>query len=221
MADRLVEVLAAHGADEPAALGDEDPALAVALAGDHRGATVSSGHRPGRRRHDVAARTAGARRGSPRAGVRASSGSAEDRRRACGWPAPPSAAAVAPRRVVRAAATTANTRRPSRRAERARGIGQSTILCARFETPSTYAARTAATSTSTPPCGASRRLEQGVQQRRSSRQRRAEVVASTSWRAPWRRHQASASASRRVVVGTSASPCPRGSRARTPSPRAG
>ncbi len=36
MCHRAVEVLAAHDADEPVALGDEDPALAVALADDER-----------------------------------------------------------------------------------------------------------------------------------------------------------------------------------------
>ena len=78
---------------------------------------------------------------------------------------------------------------------------RSTILCARFETPSTYSGqRTAAMRTSSAATGSSRSMRCV----RSSRSPAASGVwrysVTRSWRAPWRRHQASASTSRWVVV---------------------
>ena len=55
MADRLVQILPTHRADEAPVFRDQDAALAVALAGDHRrGDGLVRGDRPGGTGHDVA-----------------------------------------------------------------------------------------------------------------------------------------------------------------------
>ena len=63
MADRLVEVLTRDHADQPVGLADEHPALAVALAQDHRVRDgVVHGDEAGRPRHDLARGQAAAHR---------------------------------------------------------------------------------------------------------------------------------------------------------------
>ena len=55
VADRLVEILPRDGADEALVLDDEDPALPVALADDHRARDcLVRADRPGRSGHDLA-----------------------------------------------------------------------------------------------------------------------------------------------------------------------
>ncbi len=144
---------------------------------------------------------------APRAFVRASS---SPRRviadAAPSWPPPPSAPAStdASSRSLRLR-TTANTRPSiSTSTTSARASVRSTILCARFEIPSTYSGqRSAATRTSSPP--ASTGTSASISAFRSLRSDSARGVCryceTRSWRAPWRRHQASASTSRWVVVG--------------------
>jgi hypothetical protein len=145
--DCLVQILPADGADEPAVLDHEDSALGVALADDHRvgdglsgpadlaarrplGATVSSCGRKTlakrllglvQRQEIAEAARGGRRRGSAIA-----------------------AASISGARLR----VTANTRPSISTSRTSASVSvRSTILCARFDTPSTYSGqRTAATS---------------------------------------------------------------------------
>ena len=125
---------------------------------------------------------------------------------ACAWPPPPSAPASTD---ASSSATrvreTQNTRSPiSTSATSPRASVRSTSLWTRFEIPSTYSGQaTAVTSTSKPPasCVSTPATSASKSARSDAPRGVCRYWAIMSWRAPWRRHQPSASASRWVTDG--------------------
>ena len=125
---------------------------------------------------------------------------------ACGCPPPPSAPATAAASSSGTRARLTQKTRPSisTRQTSAWASVRSTILCARLETPSTYVGQaTGATSTSSPPTEwlSSAATSASSSARSSSASGARRYCATMSWRAPWRRHHASASASRSATPG--------------------
>ena len=212
MGDRLVQILPADGADEAAVLDDEDPALGVALADDHRvgdglvradrpragrDMTCSAAHRLARSGRKALAKRLlglGERAAEDRRGRLAVSAAAEarsDRGRVdLGRPAAGDrehalvhldeqderAAVGQVDDLVREVRDAVDVPRP--------GDGRDEHVHARPRARSEPAAISAASSSRSSSV-------RGVWRNRASR----------SWRAPWRRHHASASASRWVAVG--------------------
>ena len=173
-------------------------------------ATESSGpDEAGRARHDLGRRepVVGPPAEASQNGTRASASDPLNRRRRLGVAAAAERVRDHGRVEFRARACERRRRRgrPSRRGTRARASVRSTILWARFETPSTYSGhgtRRDEHLDSAASCGSSRR-------RPARRAARARSSASGVCRycativlagAPWRRHHASASASRMVVL---------------------
>ena len=169
--DGLVEILTAHAADDARALDHEDSTLAMSLAESHRIANgVVGTHRARRRGHDVpcaAGRAVHVRvlRARPRAPRR---GSYEQ------WPMRPEHGPPPPSAVVSTDASMSSVRlrataktRPSisTSTTSARASVRSTILCARFEMPSTYSGqRTAANRISSPWASTGSRVLERVEQ---------------------------------------------------------